>query len=75
MRKLKKNQTKCEYRKHKYDVTKPKRCKTFATTLVYSDKKKKVLKCCEKHRDIVLEEGRPEYEINCENCGCGLPVN
>lgn len=30
---------------------------------------------CEAHAMAVSEEGKPEYEVGCPNCGCYFGVN
>ena len=50
-------------------------CYNTATDIVYSRKLEKVILCCGSCADDVVNEGHPEYEHNCENCGCMLPIN
>lgn len=50
-------------------------CEQKATDLVYSRKKNDVLACCEGHAEVVIDEDNPEYHHQCDNCGCGLPIN
>lgn len=50
-------------------------CQKPATSLVYSRVDGSVMVCCEGHTDTVGDEGHPEYNHTCENCGCYLPIN
>ena len=50
-------------------------CTKDAVDLVYSTRYLKVLKLCDYHGDLVVEESDPEYTDQCENCGCYQGVN
>ena len=50
-------------------------CNKDAEALVYSRKLEIVIKCCDVHTDEVVEQGHPEYEDVCKNCGCVQGVN
>jgi len=52
-----------------------KECTLKAVSIVYSRDLSAVVACCEKHSDIVQNEGSPEYWDTCENCGCKCGVN
>ncbi len=57
------------------DLCEFKNCKEVATWLVYDRGKEDVLKCCNYHADVVLEQDSPEYTEVCPNCECQQGVN
>ena len=50
-------------------------CNKKAVSIVWSRDLEKVVACCEKHDDIVIDEGSPEYWESCPNCKCRQGVN
>jgi hypothetical protein len=50
-------------------------CTNAATDTVYSRNLRRVLCCCGGHAQLVVDERNPEYDHDCENCGCHLPIN
>ena len=56
---------KCEYSE----------CDSKAISIVYSRDLECVVACCEKHEDIVEDEGHPEYWHDCPNCHCKMGIN
>jgi len=50
-------------------------CTDKAITIVYSRILGDVVACCEIHRDVVIDEGCPEYFDICSNCKCEQGVN
>jgi hypothetical protein len=50
-------------------------CLSSATYRVMSRREGKVLNACENHKDTILNEGSPEYDECCPDCGCWFGVN
>tara|TARA_R100001244_G_scaffold92437_1_gene69805 strand:+ start:92 stop:286 length:195 start_codon:yes stop_codon:yes gene_type:complete len=50
-------------------------CERDSKEIVYSRMLEKVIICCEGHADVVEDEGHPEYNDQCKNCGCRQGVN
>lgn len=50
-------------------------CYRAVTDIVYSRHQRRVMLCCERHADVVVDEDCPEYQDSCENCGCRQGVN
>ena len=50
-------------------------CKEKAVSIVWPRHLDKVVACCEKHEDKVIDEDDPEYWDSCNNCGCRQGVN
>ncbi len=50
-------------------------CKEEATVLVYWKRNDKLLRLCDYHAAIVVDDRRPEYTVDCPNCGCRFGVN
>ena len=50
-------------------------CENKAISIVFSRNENKVVACCDKHEDIVIDEGSPEYWDQCPNCDCKQGIN
>lgn len=50
-------------------------CENDADDLVHSKNKRQVMKVCDHHSDIIITEGKSEYQVRCPNCSCSFGVN